>query len=192
MNEGYIKLHRSILDWEWYKDTDVFCVYIHLLLLAMKKSVCFDDTVVERGQVITRYTSIANGVGIKPEKVRDAMKKLRRGKYLTVQPWDMYYLITISNYESVVDGEPCFPPESERRIGREETAPGYSKWRRAVLNRDGYRCQDCGSRDDPVCAHHIMPFSTHPNLRLLTGNGITLCKKCHKERHRMERENAGN
>ena len=30
--EGFINLHRKILDWEWYDDINVFRVFTHLLL----------------------------------------------------------------------------------------------------------------------------------------------------------------
>ena len=32
MNDGYIKLHRKIVDWEWYDDLPVFRLFIHLPL----------------------------------------------------------------------------------------------------------------------------------------------------------------
>ena len=35
---GWIKLHRKILDWGWYSDINTRVVFIHLLLLAN-----FDD-----------------------------------------------------------------------------------------------------------------------------------------------------
>lgn len=34
MEEGWICLHRKILKWEWYQDTNTFRVFIHLLLNA--------------------------------------------------------------------------------------------------------------------------------------------------------------
>ena len=31
---GYIKLHRKLLEWEWYSDTNVKIVFLHCLLMA--------------------------------------------------------------------------------------------------------------------------------------------------------------
>ena len=31
---GYIKLHRSIMDWRWYDDPNTFRMFVHLLLKA--------------------------------------------------------------------------------------------------------------------------------------------------------------
>ena len=34
MNDGFIKLHRKIIDWEWYDDINTKTLFIHILLMA--------------------------------------------------------------------------------------------------------------------------------------------------------------
>lgn len=56
----------------------------------------------------------------------------------------------------------------------------YKGWRNAVYERDNYTCQMCGKPSNgDIQAHHIYPWSTHPELRFDTNNGITLCEVCH-------------
>jgi len=58
----------------------------------------------------------------------------------------------------------------------------YNEWRKEILKRDNYTCQECnkyGGHDLEV--HHIVPFAINKNLRLESTNGITLCKKCHSK-----------
>lgn len=62
----------------------------------------------------------------------------------------------------------------------------YKTWRKAVIERDGYKCVVCGARNidgKRVVFHvdHIFPFSTHPEKRLDMDNGRTLCFDCHKK-----------
>lgn len=64
----------------------------------------------------------------------------------------------------------------------------YKQWRKDVFIRDGYTCQHCGAVGGMLNAHHIKPFSVFPELRFDVSNGITLCKQCHIELHRRERE----
>lgn len=69
------------------------------------------------------------------------------------------------------------------------------QWSRDILKRDDYTCQECGKRGGYLEAHHIVGFKklfeefniksydeamNTPELWSLN-NGITLCKKCHKE-----------
>ena len=62
----------------------------------------------------------------------------------------------------------------------------YEEWRNAVFIRDNYTCVFCGAKSGKgvgrvfLEADHILPFSTHIELRLEVSNGRTLCRKCHK------------
>ena len=56
------------------------------------------------------------------------------------------------------------------------------RWSEFVRERDGHRCVDCHSRHR-LSAHHICRKSFIVDAQFQTGNGITLCSKCHKEMH---------
>ena len=56
----------------------------------------------------------------------------------------------------------------------------YTKWRRAIYERDDYTCQDCGERGVRLETDHIKPFALYPELRFELTNGRTLCKPCHQ------------
>lgn len=56
-------------------------------------------------------------------------------------------------------------------------------WRDAVFARDGYRSQKSGL-EGKINAHHILNFSSHPELRTSIENGITLTKEEHEEFHK--------
>jgi hypothetical protein len=66
----------------------------------------------------------------------------------------------------------------------------YYKWRNKVFRRDRWTCKICGFRSkaskahgdktSDIHAHHIIPLSQNIKLSLKTGNGITLCIKCHR------------
>jgi hypothetical protein len=55
-----------------------------------------------------------------------------------------------------------------------------NNWRQKVLWRDRYTCQRCGSQTN-LQAHHIIPRSRGGGNSV--GNGIILCKGCHKRLH---------
>ena len=57
--------------------------------------------------------------------------------------------------------------------------PEYKAWRERVFKRDSYTCQYCGKKGGYIEPHHIFSFSSFPEFRFFTHNGITLCKSCH-------------
>lgn len=65
----------------------------------------------------------------------------------------------------------------------------YRRWRRAVLRRDKFTCQHCGTPrgNGRLHSHHIRPYAEHPELRYDVSNGITLCRACHTAAHRQLR-----
>ena len=62
------------------------------------------------------------------------------------------------------------------------------QWKKIILERDNYTCQDCGNKDD-LQVHHIKSIIDYPNLLFATKNGITLCIKCHlfTNRHKISK-----
>lgn len=56
----------------------------------------------------------------------------------------------------------------------------YTKWRKAIYERDEYTCQNCKKVGGKLQAHHIKSWKQYPELRLEINNGITLCEECHK------------
>lgn len=71
---------------------------------------------------------------------------------------------------------------------RQRESSEYKQWRKSVFERDSFTCQICGQTGGILNAHHIKPFSIYHELRFVVDNGITLCKKCHVELHKRDRE----
>jgi hypothetical protein len=55
-------------------------------------------------------------------------------------------------------------------------------WSWFIRTRDGHICIKCGS-DHRLAAHHICRKSFMLDARFQTGNGLTLCRRCHAEAH---------
>lgn len=62
----------------------------------------------------------------------------------------------------------------------------YQEWRKAVFERDGYKCVKCG-KGGYLHADHIKRFALFPDLRLDVNNGQTLCRKHHIIKTKAER-----
>ena len=96
---GFIKLHRSMLDWEWYKDANTARVFLHLLLVANWQDGKWHGVEVKRGQRLTSYASLAKETRISVQSVRTALSHLISTGEITCEPTNKYTLITIANYE---------------------------------------------------------------------------------------------
>lgn len=70
--------------------------------------------------------------------------------------------------------------EEERIIKRDYKE--YHEWVKAVLKKDQYLCQICGSSEG-VAAHHMYSYKHYPQYRLIVKYGLTMCKGCHTGFH---------
>lgn len=69
---------------------------------------------------------------------------------------------------------------------RIRNTPEYRRWRTSVYERDKWTCKSCEKVGGELRAHHILPFSKYPSMRLEINNGITLCEECHDRLHRRK------
>jgi hypothetical protein len=61
----------------------------------------------------------------------------------------------------------------------------FRLWRETVFTRDNWICQKSGIRGNTLHPHHILNFSSHPELRFSIDNGITLSEKEHRNFHKI-------
>lgn len=58
------------------------------------------------------------------------------------------------------------------------------QWSKSVKERDLYVCKACNIHQN-VIAHHIFSYMAYPDKRYDLDNGVTLCKKCHSNFHKL-------
>lgn len=98
MTEGFIQLHRKMLNWEWYSDTNVTRLFIHCLLKANYKEKKWRGIVIERGQFVTSIATLAEETGLSAQSVRTCLSKLKSTSELTSKTSNKYTVISITNY----------------------------------------------------------------------------------------------
>jgi len=99
MSEGWIKLHRSISDWEWYTDIPTKCLFIHLLLLANHQPRKWRGQTVNTGELITSIGSLVNGTGLTEQQIRTAIKKLESTGEIERKATNKNTIIIVLNYK---------------------------------------------------------------------------------------------
>jgi hypothetical protein len=76
MNDGYIKISRKILGWEWYKDINTFRLFMHILLKAEWKVTEYKGERIERGACVSSLVELSEETKMSISEVRTALKHL--------------------------------------------------------------------------------------------------------------------
>lgn len=119
--DGYIKLHRKILDNPIVcRDADYFSVWLYLLLNATHKEyqAVFkgEKIILKPGQLITGRYSIAERFGISESKVKRILSSFESDRQIDRQRSNQNSLITILNWNSYQQSDiQNEPPMTDKR-----------------------------------------------------------------------------
>jgi len=98
--EGWIKLHRKFIDWEWFQDKNMVHLFLYLLLSANHKDNKWQGVDIKRGQLITGINKLNEKTKISIQSIRTCLSKLKSTGEITIEPTSKYSIITIFNYDS--------------------------------------------------------------------------------------------
>lgn len=125
MAKGYIKLHRQMASWEWYKHGDTARVFIHLLIRAERFGRKVGGTEIKPGQVVITEREIAEELGYKwpnqRQTIRTALNRLKSTNEITIQSTNQKTVITIENYTKYQGAENQNNQEKNQRINQRVT-----------------------------------------------------------------------
>jgi uncharacterized phage protein (TIGR02220 family) len=95
---GWVKLHRQILEWEWYDDHNTFRLFIHLLLKANHKEKKYRGMLLQTGTILTSRDILALEVGLSVRQTRTALIKLKSTNEVAIKTSGQGTIIQIVNY----------------------------------------------------------------------------------------------
>lgn len=103
MQQGWIKLHRSLVDWEWYKDPNTFRLFLHCLLKANHQDKQWQGKTIKRGTFITSLDTLSHELGLSVKQIRTAISKLERTSEVAKKGQSKYTVIQVINYDKYQD-----------------------------------------------------------------------------------------
>lgn len=95
---NYIKINRSILDWEWYQDNNTKVLFLHMMLKANWKKAKFKGVDIERGSFASSYQSLSSETGLSIQNIRTSIRKLKSTGEITVTKYSKFTVFTVNNY----------------------------------------------------------------------------------------------
>ena len=144
--DGYIKLHRQILEWDWYNDPNTFRLFLHLLLKANHKDANWKGILIKRGQRFTSINSLSEELKMSIKEIRTAEKKLINTSEIKVLGANNGTMITVCKYDLYQSSEETTGQATGQAKGKKGTSKGQqtriiSKEEREeylLLVKDGY------------------------------------------------------
>lgn len=101
--EGWIKVHRKFLQWEWYDDTNTVRLFFHILLMANHKDKKYRGKTVKRGSLLTGRELLASQLNLSTQNIRTSLSKLKSTNEVTIKTSSQGTEIQINNYDKYQD-----------------------------------------------------------------------------------------
>lgn len=101
--QGFVKLFKTFLEWEWYTNSNTMRVFIHCLLKANYKSKNWQGKVISAGSFITGRKKMAQELGMTEQQVRTALSNLKSTNEITINSYSQYSIISINNWGKFQD-----------------------------------------------------------------------------------------
>ncbi len=141
MCNGWIKLHRKILKWEWFSCSATFHLFVYLLLTANTEDKRWQGIVVKRGQLVTSISSICKDTGLSTRQVRTSIERLKTTSEVTIKTTNKYTLVTVCKYESyqLYEGN---ERQAERQAERQTKDKQTTNERQQLKNNKNIRSKE--------------------------------------------------
>lgn len=98
MEDGWIKIFRLFLEWEWYGDTNMVRLFLHLLLKANYEDKRWQGIVIKRGQLVTSSLTLAAETHLSRQRVRTCLSRLEHTGEISIKTTNKFSVITICKY----------------------------------------------------------------------------------------------
>ena len=100
MKSGWLKMYRSIVDWEWFKEHDMTCFFIWCLCNANVQDRMWRGYMVKAGQLIVSRSTVCRELGISERRYRTIIARLSKSGEIVCEPRGLFTVISIVNWDT--------------------------------------------------------------------------------------------
>jgi DNA-binding transcriptional regulator YhcF (GntR family) len=145
--KGYVKLHRKIVDWEWYKNPRMTHLFLYLICQANYEEKEWRGTKVKVGQLISTASQLSVNTGISISTVRRVLKTLEKTGEISIKKCKKVCVITVCNYMRYLDFGADLTTNLTTQMNTKMNTQ-MNTFNAKEIESYAYRCKECG---DTVC-----------------------------------------
>lgn len=102
---SWIKLHRTLKDWEWYDDINATRLLVHLLVSVNYEPKKWKGILIPAGSMVFSWDSLSDQIGLSVKQCRIAMEKLESSGEAARKGAGKGQLVTLTKWEKLQNNE---------------------------------------------------------------------------------------
>lgn len=104
--QGWIKLHRKFVEWEWFHRSEMVQAMLYFILMANHAPNKWQGFTIETGQFVTSFDKISKATGLTIQTIRTCINRLKSTGEITTKTTNKYSVVTICKYDNYQDINP--------------------------------------------------------------------------------------
>lgn len=104
---GFVKIFRSLKEWEWYDDHNATRLLVHLLLSVNYEDKKWKGIDIPKGSMVLSWDTLAKDVGLTPMQCRTSMSKLESSGEVTRKVTNKYQFVSLVKWDKFQISNGC-------------------------------------------------------------------------------------
>ena len=135
---SWVKLHRKIKEWDWYRDIPTKNLFMHILISVNYQKGEYKGRVIEQGQMWFGWANIAYESGLSVQQAKTAMIKLKSTRTVTTKSTNAGSILTVLNWESYQGEQQANPSKiNKQSTPKSNNIQEVKNRRTTTLSREG-------------------------------------------------------
>ena len=97
--DGWVKLYRRFLNWQWFSRPEMVQIFIYILLSASHKDHVWQCVNIRRGEFPTSVDALVRATGLTTQQVRTCLTRLERTGEIVRKSTNKYTIISVCNFD---------------------------------------------------------------------------------------------
>lgn len=140
-NNTWIKLFRKFREWEWYKDSNVSRLFIHLLLSVNYEDKKWQGIEIKRGDIVIGIEDFGIQIGLTRQQTRSALNKLKSTNEITIKTTNKFTVVTINkfnDYQQITNKPTNEQPTNNQQITTTKEYKELKKEKKDIIKGKTY------------------------------------------------------
>lgn len=147
-NSGYIKLHRSILEWEWWDDLNTYRLFTYLLLTANFEEKKWHGITIKRGQVLTSLDTLSKETGLSVGQIRRSLALLISTSEITSETTNQYRIISVCNYDAYQGEQQASDKQNSKQSDNQTTSERQTSDKQTATTKEYKNDNNIRTKED--------------------------------------------
>ncbi len=131
--EGWVKIHRQLMNWRWWDSDKHLRLFITLLIKANHSETQWRKTTIKPGSLLTGRKQLSKWSGLSERQIRTILRDFEATSEVTIKTTSKFSIITLLNWHMYQDQEKARPgkrpgkrPTSDQQV---TTSKNVKEWK---------------------------------------------------------------